>query len=156
MILGGLWHGAAWTYVVWGCYQGLLLVLHRVSSPWLERIQPQDPIDRACWKGLRIFVTFHLVCLGWLIFRSNSMDQALGMISAIVHHPTIPAAAYLLPVLATIVPLLLIQSAQYLSGDLNVVFRTPWYVRSLLYTAGFYAFILAGEYGGQQFIYFQF
>src|SRR5260370_22374829 len=78
MILGGLWHGAAWTYVVWGIYQGLLLVLHRVSSPWLERIQPNDPIDRVCWKGLRIFVTFHLVCLCWLLFRSHSIAQAIG------------------------------------------------------------------------------
>ena len=50
MILGGLWHGAAWTFVLWGIYQGLLLVGHRLASPWLDRIQPSDPIDRACWK----------------------------------------------------------------------------------------------------------
>ena len=72
MILGGLWHGARWTFVCWGLYQGLLLVLHRLAAPWLERIQPADPIDRACWTGLRIIVTFHLVCLGWLIFRADS------------------------------------------------------------------------------------
>ena len=80
MVLGGLWHGAAWTFVVWGIYHGLLLVVHRLASPWLERIQPSDPVDRACWKGLRIVVTFHLVCLGWLIFRAESMEQAAGML----------------------------------------------------------------------------
>ncbi len=51
MILGGLWHGAAWTFVIWGLYHGVLLVLHRVASPWLERIQPADPIDRSLLDG---------------------------------------------------------------------------------------------------------
>ena len=98
MLLGGLWHGAAWTFVVWGIYHGLLLVGHRLASPWLERIQPIDPVDRACWKGLRIVVTFHLVCLGWLFFRAESMEQAAGMLSAIVNRPAIPLASYLVPV----------------------------------------------------------
>ena len=43
MILGGLWHGAAWTFVIWGIYQGLLLVVHRLAAPWLERIEPSHP-----------------------------------------------------------------------------------------------------------------
>ena len=55
-----------------------------------------------------------------------------------------------------IVPLLLVQVVQYLSKDLDIILRTPWYVRSVFYTACFYAFILAGEFGGGQFIYFQF
>jgi alginate O-acetyltransferase complex protein AlgI len=156
MMLGGLWHGAAGTFVFWGLYQGLLLVLHRVAAPWLERIQPADPIDRACWTGLRIVVTFHLVCFGWLIFRSHSIDQITGMIAAIVHRPAIPAAAYLIPVAVTIIPLWLFEFSQYVADDLQLIARTPWYVRSLFYTACFYAIVLAGEFGGQQFIYFQF
>jgi alginate O-acetyltransferase complex protein AlgI len=157
MILGGLWHGAAWTYIAWGCYQGALLVGHRLASPWLERIQPADPVDRGCWKALRIFITFHLVCLGWLIFRAGSMKQALGMLSAIVHRPAIPAASHLLPVLVVIVPMLVVQVAQYASKDLDVIARAPWYVRSGFYTACFYAFILGGAFdSGKQFIYFQF
>jgi alginate O-acetyltransferase complex protein AlgI len=55
-----------------------------------------------------------------------------------------------------ILPLLVVQILQYLSKDLDVVLKTPWYVRSVFYTACFYAFILAGEFGGSQFIYFQF
>jgi alginate O-acetyltransferase complex protein AlgI len=156
MILGGLWHGARWTFVSWGLYQGLLLVSHRLAAPWLERIQPHKTIDRACWTALRIVVTFHLVCLGWLIFRADSMDQAAGMLAAIVQRPTIPAAAYLVPVAVTILPLLLVQLFQYCADDLDVIGRTPWYVRSVFYTACFYAIVLAGQFGGQQFIYFQF
>jgi D-alanyl-lipoteichoic acid acyltransferase DltB (MBOAT superfamily) len=156
MLLGGLWHGAAWTFVLWGFYQGLLLVLHRAAAPWLERVKPVDRVDRACWKALRIFVTFHLVCLGWLIFRASSLDQVMGMLRAIVGRPAIPRAAYLVPAAVTIIPLFVVQLFQYLSDDLDVISRTPWYVRSVFYTACFYAIVLGGEFGGQQFIYFQF
>ena len=156
MIAGGLWHGAQWTFVVWGLYHGCLLSLDRLAAPWLKRIAPLDPVDRACWNGLRTVVTFHLVCLGWLIFRASSLEQAAGMLAAIVHRPAIPTAAYLVPVALIIVPLLLLQFVQHAAGDLDVIFRAPWYVRSAFYTVCFYAIVLVGEFGGQQFIYFQF
>jgi D-alanyl-lipoteichoic acid acyltransferase DltB (MBOAT superfamily) len=156
MILGGLWHGAAWTFILWGVYQGVLLVAHRIAEPLLRRFDPIDPVERACWTGLRIVATFHMVCLGWLIFRARSLEQALGMLSAIVHRPSIPAAANLVPVAVIAVPLLVAQLIQYLAKDLNVISRTPWYVRSAFYTACLYAILLGANFGGQQFIYFQF
>ncbi len=156
MVLGGLWHGAAWTFVIWGLYQGCLLALHRAAAPWLERIQPRNSVDRAWWTGVRIFVTFHLVCLGWLIFRAGSMEQVAGMLQAIIHRPALPPSSLLILVAVTIIPLWLVQLVQYLSNDLDVVMRTPWYVRSVFYTACFYAIVLGGEFGGEQFIYFQF
>jgi D-alanyl-lipoteichoic acid acyltransferase DltB (MBOAT superfamily) len=156
MILGGLWHGPAWTFVLWGVYHGVLLVGHRIAEPWLRRIDPPDPVDRACWKALRIAVTFHLVCAGWLLFRAGSVEQALGLLSAMVQRPAIPAARYLVPVLVVVIPLLIVQLIQYLADDLDVIARTPWYVRSVFYTACFYAIVLGANFGGQQFIYFQF
>lgn len=156
MVIGGLWHGAAWTFVAWGFFHGLILVLHRLFEPLLARYQPADSVERACWKGLRVFVTFHLICVGWLLFRAQSIEQAWGMLSAIASKPAIPPAAVLVPVLVCVLPLLLVQWIQYRARDLNFVFRAPWYVRSVWYTALFYAFILGGEFGGGQFIYFQF
>ncbi|MBX6312136.1 MAG: hypothetical protein IRY99_04340 [Isosphaeraceae bacterium] len=156
MVIGGLWHGAAWTFVLWGAYHGVLLVGHRMLQPWLDRIQPTESVDRVCWKALRIVVTFHLICLGWLIFRATSVEQAVGMLSAIATRFALPGLATLLPIAACILPLLVVQLAQYVSKDLDVIFRTPWYVRSVFYTACFYAFVLGGEFGGSQFIYFQF
>jgi D-alanyl-lipoteichoic acid acyltransferase DltB (MBOAT superfamily) len=156
MIIGGLWHGAAWTFVLWGTYQGVLLVAHRLARPWLDRIHPTEPIDRACWKLVRIVATFHMVCFGWLLFRAQSLAQVRGMLRAIVERPAIPASSYLLPVAVAVLPLLMYQVVQYVSKDLDVIERTPWYVRSVFYTACFYAFVLAGEFGGSQFIYFQF
>ena len=156
MILGGLWHGAAWTFVAWGTYQGILLVGHRALEPWLERLRPADPLHRACWKGLCVVVTFHLICVGWLLFRADSMGQAAGMLGTILGGLSIPPAAYLAPVLAVVLPLLAVQAVQYASGDPEILLRTPWYVRSLVYTAGFYGIVLGGEFGGGSFLYFQF
>jgi alginate O-acetyltransferase complex protein AlgI len=156
MIIGGLWHGAAWTFVLWGAYQGILLVAHRLARPWLDRVHPAEPIDRACWRLVRMVATFHMICFGWLLFRAQSLAQVKGMLQAIVNRPAIPAASYLLPVAILVVPLLLYQVVQYVSRDLDVMARTPWYIRSVFYTACFYAFVLGGEFGGSQFIYFQF
>jgi D-alanyl-lipoteichoic acid acyltransferase DltB (MBOAT superfamily) len=156
MLLGGLWHGAQWTFVAWGFYHGALLVVHRLAGPYLEKIRPQRDFDRACWTGVRMIVTFHLVCVGWLIFRAASLEQAVGMLSAIVNRPALPSAGYLVPVALAIIPLWLVQYFQYTAGDLNVIARTPWYVRSAFYTACFYAIVIVGQFGGEQFIYFQF
>jgi D-alanyl-lipoteichoic acid acyltransferase DltB (MBOAT superfamily) len=156
MIIGGLWHGAAWTFVLWGTYQGLLLVTHRLVRPWLDRIRPTERVDRACWKLVRMAATFHMICLGWLLFRAQSLEQVTGMLRAIIERPAIPASSYLLPVAVLVLPLLLYQAVQHVSKDLDVIGRTPWYVRSVFYTACFYAFVLGGEFGGAQFIYFQF
>ena len=156
MMIGGLWHGAAWTFVVWGFYQGVILVVHRMVEPYLKRIQPRNAIDEACWKGARIFVTFHLVCLGWLIFRAESMRQVWGMLEAIATRFAVPSSSMLVPVTLCIIPLVLYQMLQYLTRDLDIISKTPWYVRSAFYTSCFYAFVLGGNFGGGQFIYFQF
>ena len=51
MIIGGLWHGAAWTFVLWGIYQGVLLVgAPAGAAPGSTASSPTEPIDRACWK----------------------------------------------------------------------------------------------------------
>ncbi len=75
MLLGGLWHGAAWTFAFWGAYHGLLLMLHRIAIPILRRIAPSRPLGRALWDGIRILVTFHLICLGLVFFRATSFEN---------------------------------------------------------------------------------
>jgi D-alanyl-lipoteichoic acid acyltransferase DltB (MBOAT superfamily) len=75
MVLGGLWHGAAWTFVLWGAYHGVLLVLHRVLQPVLVRVAPGSAAGRFAWQALRVAAMFHLVCLGYLVFRAESLAQ---------------------------------------------------------------------------------
>ena len=77
MALGGLWHGAAWTFVLWGAYHGLLLALHR-AIPW------PTWTGRAALHPLRVACTFLLVCLGWVLFRAQTLAQAWTIIERMV------------------------------------------------------------------------
>jgi alginate O-acetyltransferase complex protein AlgI len=77
MVLGGLWHGAAWNYVLWGAYQGLLLVAHRM---WCS-LRPQ-PKESPFWvRAFKWGAFFQLVCFGWLIFRAQSMAGIVRFLS---------------------------------------------------------------------------
>jgi D-alanyl-lipoteichoic acid acyltransferase DltB (MBOAT superfamily) len=71
MFLGGLWHGAAWNFVIWGVFHGVLLILERTLAPVPK--QPR-PIDWLRWP-----VFFVLTLLGWLVFRVDSWQALVGM-----------------------------------------------------------------------------
>jgi alginate O-acetyltransferase complex protein AlgI len=76
-LVSGLWHGAAWTYVIWGAYNGIFLVLDRV---FLLRMLGRMPIL------LANFFTFLVTVIGWVIFRASSMRQA-GLFFRAMSHP---------------------------------------------------------------------
>ena len=75
MLIGGLWHGAAWTYVAWGGLHGVGLCAERL---W-ERFKPEN------WRPLPaivgVLITFHVVCLGWILFRAESFSLALQFLA---------------------------------------------------------------------------
>lgn len=79
MLLGGLWHGAAWTFVAWGLLHGGGLAIERaIDERSLEPVN-QKPFRRF----LRGLFTFHLVCAGWVFFRSVDMDRAFEVFAAL-------------------------------------------------------------------------
>jgi alginate O-acetyltransferase complex protein AlgI len=82
MVLFGVWHKASLLFVLWGCYHGVLLVLHRQVQQ-LERQFNWEP-PTALWTPLSWLVTITLVSLGWIFFRANSLPQAQHMLSALV------------------------------------------------------------------------
>ncbi|MBI3412202.1 MAG: MBOAT family protein [Planctomycetes bacterium] len=69
MLLGGLWHGANWTFLVWGAYHGFLLVVGRIR----ERL---GLLTQPFWRPLAIVTTFLLVCIGWVFFRAQCLADA--------------------------------------------------------------------------------
>ncbi len=73
MLIGGLWHGAAWTFVVWGGLHGLYLAIHRMVGAYEPRGRPQSPRIGDLWG---IVVTFHLVAFAWVFFRAESFSAA--------------------------------------------------------------------------------
>ena len=72
MLIGGLWHGANWTFVIWGAYHGLLLILYRVGGFAWDRLPAL----------VRQFLFFILVVIGWVFFRATSMSMAIALLDA--------------------------------------------------------------------------
>jgi alginate O-acetyltransferase complex protein AlgI len=160
MLLGGLWHGAAWTFVLWGAFQGALLVGHRA---WLERF-PTPLADGTSmagrgWWALKVLAMFHATCLGWLIFRSPSLERLgqilAGMVSSL-RYPTAADAFHLLQLAFFTGLLLAIQLMQRRAGDVAAAGSTPAWSRVPVAAAMLFLMLVWGNYGGSAFIYFQF
>jgi D-alanyl-lipoteichoic acid acyltransferase DltB (MBOAT superfamily) len=155
MILGGLWHGAAWTFVAWGVYHGALLVGYHA---WMNRFLPGKRMDSGKWVLVRRVVLFHLVCLGWLFFRAVSLGQARHMLSSMVMDFSwnIQAANMLTALVFLCLPLWGVQLLQAKSGDLEAPLQLSTVPRMVLYAVLLLLFLWLGHTGGGAFIYFQF
>jgi len=157
MLLGGLWHGAAWNFVLWGAYHGSLLIVHRQTTPLLQRIERRIPFPAPAWVVLRTLVMFTLTVYGWLLFRATSWgqisDMTLALLTPVQHLPM----ADLRTVALYALPLVIVQLVQRQSGELYFM-RLPFiprWMKPMLYAGMVYAEVfLGGE--PQSFVYFQF
>ena len=116
MVLGGLWHGAAWTFVVWGAIHGSFLCVEHARRARRERLGLPDPPDTVRRRTLARVVTFHIVCLAWVYFRAESLSAAGGVLGRLVNpsHWFDPAPLVTLGVLLAIAVGLL---EQYIPKD---------------------------------------
>ena len=76
MLLGGLWHGAAWTFVAWGALHGGVQVVERLGRSVLG-----DRKGPPAWLG--VLITFHIVCLGWILFRAETFGMAMEVLAGL-------------------------------------------------------------------------
>ncbi len=90
MLLGGLWHGANWTFVIWGAIHGVGLAAERAMRTMLrlEDLKEAAPQSRheslfRCRAWINRFIVFHLICLAWVFFRAPSVSAAVNMLSAL-------------------------------------------------------------------------
>ena len=74
MVLGGLWHGAAWTFVAWGALHGVGQVVGHERRSWREARGKAAVPDSGWRAAVGRAATFHVVCLGWLFFRADSLS----------------------------------------------------------------------------------
>ncbi len=159
MALGGLWHGAAWTFVIWGVYQGLVLVVARVIARWSARagivIRDGFSLPRLA-LGV---VMFNVTCYGWLIFRADSWRQLVSFTRLLFtdFQPTLATVdSLLVPMLQVVAPLMVVHAYQARKGSETAPMELPLVARYALYAAVFYLVLLFGDFEGAQFIYFQF
>lgn len=81
MLLGGLWHGASWNFVIWGSVHGAALCLHKAWQKLLGHDKTYHP--RGVRKVCAIVLTFHLVCFSWLFFAGSSFEASAAMLGQI-------------------------------------------------------------------------
>ena len=153
MLLGGLWHGAAWTFIIWGFYQGLILILYRIFVP---------NIDNSPGSKISIFfkwlLMFHLVCLGWLIFRAPDIQTIVLFSQNILtdFRITPEAIANLKTLLFHTGFLILFQIYQHKVQHLMPFRQWPRFLKWNLYLFILYSLFSLSSQGGQDFIYFAF
>jgi alginate O-acetyltransferase complex protein AlgI len=164
MGLGGLWHGASWTFVIWGLLHGFGLAATRWAH---ERrgVAPTQPLwSGTAYRVLSTVVTFHFVAFAWVFFRAQSLDAALTILAGVGSGPIVGASD--IGAFGRL-SLALVAAGLLLAANLHVV--TMWATRArlhhgLLGTAlrpvGWFAVaaaaLLIANRGPQQFIYFQF
>ena len=81
-VISGLWHGANWTFVVWGALHGGYLIFAIVTADWRQKLAHWSGLAKrpALHNLLRTLITFHLVLFAWIFFRANSLSEAFMII----------------------------------------------------------------------------
>lgn len=154
MLLGGLWHGAAWPFVAWGAYQGFLLMAHR---GFCGKYDSSRSVFSMVNSG-KMIVMFHAACLGWLLFRASSLSQAGSMISALFKDWSFNLMAVngFFAGLVLCLPLWIVQIMQERTGDLYHPLRWSLLPKTALLALCMIMFLGLAHTGGGAFIYFQF
>ncbi|HLT16673.1 MAG TPA: MBOAT family protein [Acidimicrobiales bacterium] len=157
MVIGGLWHGAAITFVVWGALHGGYLAAERwVRERWAAQDRPPafPPEATALFQW---FVTFHVVCLGWVFFRADSVRTALDVLHSIATAsgpaPLVTTGVLLvigLALLSQIVPPTAVRRWEERFASLGLV------PQALAVAGALTAIDVLGPEGVAPFIYFQF
>ena len=80
MLLGGLWHGAGWTFIIWGGLHGLYLCINHAWIHSAKKFWPKSPLPNGLGKFIAWLLTFMAVVVGWVFFRAASLDAALDML----------------------------------------------------------------------------
>lgn len=153
MLLGGLWHGASWTFVLWGAYQGALLSIYRALGIDAER----DHYGQ--WKKtLMMILFFHLTCVGWLIFRAQNIETIQIFLQSILFNPHGSPETW--QALKTLLYyswfLILFQCFQYKANHLNPMKNWHWFIRLTIWVYIIMSLLVLASSGSEEFIYFAF
>jgi alginate O-acetyltransferase algI len=157
MLIGGLWHGAAWKFVFWGAMHGAGLAVHKASKPWLDRLGSSWPVKALSW-----LVTMTVVALLWVFFRADSWtDSWLIIKNAFTDFSLDYALPFASARMLWLIMMLVIIVAHALPtnfwGKAAAAFvKSPWIIKLLIFIVVVQLVIeLRGE-DVAPFIYFQF
>ena len=177
MLLGGLWHGANWTFVVWGALHGVYLMAEKFIQDLNIRVKPESgatPPQKIVVQGfmaprflkkvqssnfLLALFTFFLVNVTWVFFRAPDFTGALRMLTSMFSH--VPNGAVLLSYLTiakvSVIVICMVTFHWFMRNTrvLHVANKMPWWLLGLVWSAMLILLVLSQE-SSSSFIYFQF
>lgn len=160
MLLGGLWHGASWNFVLWGALHGSALAVHKA---WKKYVIKEDSSALVGWKKFfSVFLTFHFVCFCWIFFRNKDFSSSIDMLRQITtqFHPEV--AGQLLLGYWKVFLMLLLALVLHFSPDAwqdrfkAKIIAMPMALKVVLFTLLVFWIIQLKSSDIQPFIYFQF
>ena len=173
-IISGLWHGASWTFIIWGSIHGLIIVtsklIYRKMSNTKYHLQTIFP------NKIKIFITFHIVLFSWIFFRSINLTDAIFIlneipksiifiinnISQINQGTNIFGLSELVSVWDIAFSFMLIfflLTIEWLQNKIDIpsyILSKRYYWRWLIYFSIFFSILFLGRFQSKEFIYFQF
>ena len=162
--LSGLWHGANWTFVVWGALHALYMMV-----PIVRGRNQNPPAPFLGWRsqfsrGLSVLGTFHLVCFAWIFFRAQSLGDAQVLIAHCWPFAGVSSQVFfpkfgVTPMVLTILGLGILFCVEWSERRENIhlrLMRRPRYQRWAFYQMLIALTLLLGAWGETEFVYFQF
>jgi D-alanyl-lipoteichoic acid acyltransferase DltB (MBOAT superfamily) len=172
-LISGLWHGASWTYVLWGALNGAYIIFGSWTRSLRDRLAVSTGLSRVpvLHKCMRLLVTFSLVCLAWVLFRSRNMADARYIFTHLF--AGWPAATDMTAVadglfgiglssfeftvaVGSICFMEIVHMIQRHRSVRHMLSEKPAWLRWTVYYALLFAIVFLGVYKDTQFIYFQF
>jgi D-alanyl-lipoteichoic acid acyltransferase DltB (MBOAT superfamily) len=163
--ISGLWHGANWTYVVWGLLNGFYILFGNATSTLRDRALGAVGLrnDSPLRVGLRIGTTFVLTCAAWVVFRARNLSDATYVLSHFWRNwdfGNIKTEQFLLRQMpVAVAAIVLLELIQWANGRVRLgqfIVKAPVVPRWALYFSFVFMVILFGIFRNAQFIYFQF
>lgn len=156
MLLGGLWHGASWTFVVWGGLHGLYLSAERLLVP---RFKDVKFVQTTLFKIFMGLVTYILINITWVFFRAQNFPQAFGMVKSMIglnpDGANVLATVYMIQVIVVTIAMVTIHWKMRDTSVETLVAKTPWPIVGAIWGIMLFLIIIT-QGSGDAFIYFQF
>lgn len=157
MLLGGLWHGASWAFVFWGFLHGMYLVVQRLASPYVTKVETALQVPQWLSNALSIALVYFLTCFAWIYFRSPDFETANMIISGIaaLQGTTLVNMFWIVQGFLLIAMLLVVEVIDIKVDLPQIAERSPVF-QVASYALILWSIALLGTFGQGQFIYFQF
>ncbi len=158
----GLWHGAAWNFVLWGIYWFIIVFVYHAFKLIRFNLTRDKDKKKAFLGGkadfFKILIMFHITAFGWIIFRSKSLAQAASFTKSLISGISIPSllnADYAFLYVAALF-LIIYESLQYFQNDETFIYKKNFYLQMVFYISLFFIYVEVYSASNVNFLYFQF